>query len=138
SLAASVFFYASSRDGGSPATSSPRSAAGPGAPPTRRSVPAPWHPAPLGAAPAEWLPARGRSCADRPESACAPTTPSPAAGRCSASPLRHSHRSAGRLLAWADRRPPPGQYARVGRSNRRACPHYPTLSVPCLLSCKLL
>src|SRR5262249_40014622 len=59
SLAANVFFYESSRAGASPATSSPRSALAPGAPPTRHSAPTRSHPVRPAAAPAGALPARG-------------------------------------------------------------------------------
>jgi hypothetical protein len=86
---------------------------------------------PLGAVRAGALRARGRLGVGRRESACAPATPSPAAGRRSASRLRHARQSAGRLLAGADRQPPSGQDARAGRSKRRACPsisQYPCLA----------
>ncbi len=79
SLAASVFFYASSPGGEWPATSSLHSAAGRGAPPTRHSAPAPWRRRPPPAAPAMPPPARGQCGAGSREWACAPASPSRAA-----------------------------------------------------------
>ncbi len=129
SLAASVFFYASSPGGGSPATSSPRSVLPlvlrpPGAVLQHGRIWCRFQPRPQQGL---LLPPNRRG---PPGIGVRAATPSRAAAPRSASPWTLSRQSAGRLLAWADPRPPPGPNALVGRSNRLACP--PTPHYPCL------